>query len=43
MFEEEESAIPKGVETEELPKIGNKLLGAARKKRKAGAAGRRRE
>jgi hypothetical protein len=32
VFEEEESSIPKGVEFQEMEKIGNKLLGAAKKK-----------
>ncbi|KAJ4986980.1 RNA polymerase III subunit C17 [Stagonosporopsis vannaccii] len=40
VFEEEEGSIPKGVEEENLPKIENKLLGAARKKRKAKRKGR---
>jgi len=34
VFEEEEGAVPEGVEDENLPKIENKLLGAAKKKRK---------
>jgi len=33
VFDEEEAGIPEGVEEEEMDKIGNKLLGAARKKR----------
>ncbi|KAJ4355043.1 hypothetical protein N0V95_003261 [Ascochyta clinopodiicola] len=34
VFDEEEASIPQGVEDEELPKIGNKLLGASRKKKR---------
>lgn len=34
VFEEEEGAVPEGIEDENLPKIENKLLGAAKKKRK---------
>lgn len=35
VFDEEEASIPGGVEDEVLPKIENKLLGAAKKKKKA--------
>ncbi|KAF2998287.1 hypothetical protein E8E13_007222 [Curvularia kusanoi] len=34
IFDEEEASIPAGVEDEDLPKIENKLLGAAKKKKK---------
>ncbi|XPS95487.1 hypothetical protein M3J09_004777 [Ascochyta lentis] len=34
VFGEEEAGIPIGVEGAELPKIGNKLLGASKKRRK---------
>lgn len=34
VFEEEEGDIPQGVEDENLPKIDNKLLGAAKKKKR---------
>lgn len=34
VFEEEETSIPQGVEDEQLGKIDNKLLGAAKKKKK---------
>lgn len=33
MFEEEEGQIPAGVEEQEMPKVENKLLGAARKRK----------
>ncbi|KAF2791569.1 hypothetical protein K505DRAFT_280425 [Melanomma pulvis-pyrius CBS 109.77] len=33
VFDEEEGNIPEGVEDQDMEKIGNKLLGAARKKR----------
>lgn len=34
VFDEEEAQIPHGVEDMEMPKITNKLLGAANKKRR---------
>jgi hypothetical protein len=34
VFEEEEAAIPEGVEAQEMEKISNKLLGASKKRRK---------
>jgi hypothetical protein len=34
VFQEEEAAIPAGVEDQELDKIANKLLGASKKKRR---------
>lgn len=34
MFDEEEASIPAGVEDQVLEKIDNKLLGAAKKKKK---------
>ncbi|KZM24101.1 uncharacterized protein EKO05_0010281 [Ascochyta rabiei] len=34
VLDEEEAAIPRGVEDEALPKLANKLLGASKKKRK---------
>lgn len=34
MFDEEEASIPAGVEDQALEKIDNKLLGAAKKKKK---------
>lgn len=33
VFEEEEGRIPLGVEEQEMPKVENKLLGAARKRK----------
>ena len=33
VFEEEEGHIPAGVEDQEMPKVENKLLGAARKRK----------
>jgi hypothetical protein len=33
VFEEEEGQIPAGVEEQEMPKVENKLLGAARKRK----------
>jgi hypothetical protein len=35
VFDEEEASIPAGVEDQTLAKIDNKLLGAAKKKKKA--------
>lgn len=34
VFEEEEAAIPEGVEDQEMEKISNKLLGASKKRKK---------
>lgn len=34
VFDEEEAQIPEGVEDVEMPKIANKLLGAANKKKR---------
>jgi len=35
VFDEEEASIPAGVEDQTLDKIDNKLLGAAKKKKRA--------